>query len=150
MKACSRIIFREYTRWNWHRFIKMVAVASKGQSLRHSWWKSYVIQSTKPIEWIVLFMRRKVNRVLRAAVRDTAFSFAGKSCLKKKCRRRCSGRSFGPSGPSFDRTHVRYRTFQRWWQGHAWKRLLSHRSLISRSRPFCQPLLDFLFAPLCL
>lgn len=36
MKACSRIIFREYTRWNWHRFIKMVAVASKGQSLRHS------------------------------------------------------------------------------------------------------------------
>ena len=81
MKACSRIIFREYTRWNWHRFIKMVAVASKGQSLRHSWWKPYVIQSTKPIEWIVLFMRRKVNRVLRTAVGDTALL----PCRKDLC-----------------------------------------------------------------
>lgn len=37
MKVIIHIIFRVYTRWNWHRFLTgMVAVASRGQSLRHS------------------------------------------------------------------------------------------------------------------
>ena len=135
MKACSRIIFREYTRWNWHRFIKMVAVASKGQSLRHSWWKSYVIQSTKPIEWIVLFMRRKVNRVLRTAVRDTALL----PCRKDLCDGEMPAalrQILRMSAPSWGRTPIMYRAFPEWWQGRVWKRLLPHRSLVSRSRPF--------------
>ena len=37
MKVIIHIIFRVNTSWNWHRFlIRMVAVASLGQSLRHS------------------------------------------------------------------------------------------------------------------
>ena len=145
MKACSRIIFREYTRWNWHRFIKMVAVASKGQSLRHSWWKSYVIQSTRSIEWIVLFMRRKVNRVLRTAVGDTALLPGRKDLCDGEMPSALLKQILRTYIPSFDRTHVRYRAFQGWWQGHGWKRLLSHRSLISRSRPFFPSAFRFSF-----